>query len=529
MATIDKSFNIDFFYKLLELGKANEALKMIYDLFDDIEEVKKMLFYLSNIFLEKKEFKKAKIVLSEALKLDPDKNYLKYNMGVVNFYLFDFEESLKYFKSIDIIDEYYPYALPYISYCYIEKKDYEMAYKITKDERFFSSYDENVYMVAIRFIELQKLDYAIDLFQRMYEKKQTPLSIYGMGIGSFLKKDFVKAIEYFEKFFDILKNDKNIKVALDYLYFGLGISYYEVENYDKAIEFLTYCIERTKNLFEIYFYIGLSYKAKNDITLALKFLRKALDYEPLDYNQLGVLGDSFFELGDIEYAKKSYEKCIEKTKNKVYEVKLGLIAVMKENFEEGYNIFKKFLDMEIDGDFKIEVLKQLTLCSYYTERYEEALVYGQKLLENNVREERFFLIIGNSLFMLNKPIEAEIIIELSLKFFPESTELFYTLGIVKSNLLKYEEADKIFTELITKEKKGEYLYAAALTKIRLGEKRQAIDFLLESLDFYKEDKDFLYRIGLQFVELGEKDLAKKVFEMVIKLDPEHKGAKNFLS
>ncbi len=529
MATVDKNFNIDFFYKLLELGKSNEALKMIYDLFDDIEEVKKMLFYLSNIFLEKKEFKKAKIVLSEALKLDPDKNYLKYNMGVVNFYLFDFDESLKIFKSIDIIDDYYPYALPYVAYCYMEKKDYDMAYKITKDERFFSSYDENVYMVGIRFIELQKLDYAIDLFQRMYEKKQTPLSIYGMGIGSFLKKDFIKAIEYFEKFFNILKNDKNIRVALDYLYFGLGISYYEVKNYDKAIEFLNYCIERTKNLFEIYFYIGLSYKAKNDMILALEFLRKALEYEPLDYNQLGVLGDSFFELNDIEYAKKSYEKCVEKTKNKIYEVKLGLIAVMKGDFEEGYNIFKEFLYLDIDNDFKVEVLKQLTLCSFYTQRFDEALIYGQMLLEKNVIEERFFLIIANSLFMLDRLIEAEIIIESSLNFFPESTELLYTLGIVKSNLLKYEEADKIFTELISKEKKGEYLYAAALTKIRFGKKREAIDFLLESLDFFKENKDFLYRIGLQFVELGEKELSRKAFEMVLKLDPEHKGAKNFLS
>ncbi|MCX7821410.1 MAG: tetratricopeptide repeat protein [Brevinematales bacterium] len=529
MATVDRNFNIDFFYKLLELGKTNEALKMIYDLFDDLEEIKKMLFYLSNIFLEKNEFKKAKIIIGEALKLEPEKNYLKYNMGVVNFYLYDFEESLKYLKSIDVIDDYYSYALPYIAYCYIEQKQYEKAYNITKDEKFFDSYDENIYMVGIRFIELQKIDYAIDLFQRMYEKKQTPLSIYGMGIGSFLKKEFVDAVKYFENFYNILKKDKNIKVQVDYLYFGLGISYYETGQYDKAIEFLTYGLERKKYLFELYNYIGLSYKAKNDFSMALEFLRKAFLYEPLDQNYFGVLGDTFFELGDIEYAKKSYQKCFEKTKNKVFEIKIGLIAVMEGNFEEGYNIFKKFLEYEVDNNFKIEILKQLALCSYYIERYEEALIYGQQLLENNVKEERFFLIIGNSLFMLNKPIEAEEIIELSLKFFPESSELLYTLGIVKSNLLKYQEADKIFEKLILRDKKGEYLYAYALTKIRLREIDKAVEIFMECIEFFKQNEDFLYKIGQQLFEIGREDLAERVFNMVLALNPEHKGAKSFLS
>ncbi len=419
--------------------------------------------------------------------------------------------------------------MPYIAYCYLEKKEYDIAWKVTKDEKFFLSYDENIYMVGIRFIELQKINYAIDFFKRMYEKKQTPLSIYGMGICSFLKKDFNKAIEYFENFYESLKKDKNIRIQLDYLYFGLGISYYETGNYDRAIEFLSKGIDSKKYLFELYNYIGLSYKAKNDFSSALDFLRKAFEYEPSEPIHIGVLGDYFFELGDLEYAKKSYLRCNEKTGNKSYKIKVGLIAVMEENFEEGYNIFKEFLDYQEDNSFKIEILKQMTLCTYYTGRYEEALLYGQQLLEHKIKEERFFLIIANSLFMLNKPKDAEEILELSIKIFPQSLELFYTLGIIKSNLLKYEEADKIFNELISIKKKGEYLYASALTKIRLGEKKKAKELLEECIGLFKNDKDFLYRVGLQFIDLGESEMARKVFKLVLEIAPEHKGAKTFLS
>ncbi len=528
MAIYDKGIDTNFINKLLEMGKNKETITIIYESSKDIEETKENLFQLSNLYIEKKDFKNAYILANEAYKLDPENEAFIYNLALINFYLENYNESLRIFETIKPSSKYYKYSLPYIAYCYVQKKEYDKALSLIEIEGFFSSYDENIYLVGLKLIEEKQLDYAIKLFEKFNENKSSFFAIYGLGIAYFANKNFEKAIEYFSIIYVMNKKNRFNNINIDYLYEGLGVSYYENKQYDRAIKILNEAIQKKIENSEIYYYLADSYKKVNDYQNAIKYFTKTLEIEN-NPEICEMVGDSLFEMNELTLSEEAYKKAYNLSKKRKFYFKLGLVMVTKENFEKAYEIFSNLFKEEQSEEMTIEILKQLTLSCYYTERYEEALVYGKELIEKNIKEERLFLVIINSLFMLNKIKEAEEIIDLSLKYFKNSIPLLYTKGILKSNLHKYEEADKIFSELIEMEENGNYLYAYALVKLQVNQKDKAIELLKRSLKYFEDDTESLYKIGVKFFELGEKEMANKIFLKVLEIDPAHKGAKALIN
>ncbi|MGC8765919.1 MAG: tetratricopeptide repeat protein [Brevinematia bacterium] len=523
MGTYDRQFNLDFFDKLLEIGKEKEALKLIYDLFQDRREdggkIKKMLSSLSAVYVERREYKKALVILKEAAFLDPEDEALRFNLGLVYFFYEDYTKAIHIFENLDR-DKFSKKFLPYLTFCYLATGKDEKAINLIKDKDFLSSRDDEIYMVGMKFIEKKHFEVAKDIFEEMVKKgSKNKSTIYGLGISYFSCGDFEKAKECFESISKEIEKDSK---DFDYFYIGLGVSCYQVGDYDGAIKAFSKAIEKKIYMDVALLYTGKAYLKQNKLQAAIDSIREAKKLNPREPEIWKTLGDIYYENGDIENARLNYDKCFKITNDINFAFRLGLIEVLEKNFNKAYPYFKQCLESErLDPSQRIEVLKQLVLCAYYIERYEEALVYSRELMEKGIREERFFLIISYSLIKLNILDEAEEILNLALEIFPESAALLYTLGTVKSTQFKYEEADALFEKAIKIEKNPDFLYAAGLTKMKLNDKLSAIRLFSELENYYENDSKLLYKLALFYIELGEEGKAKNLFEKILALEPEN--------
>ncbi len=526
MAYYDREFNIDFFEKLLEMGKEKEALKLVYDLFNENDKIKKMFTALSVMYLKNGNHKKALPVLKEILFLDPKNESVRFDLGLIYFSCNNYAKATEMFEPLVGNTRFSGRLFPYLSFAYLMEEKDNMAIELINKREFLLSRDDEIYMIGMKLIEKKYPELAKELFLKLVkEGRKSVFTIYGLGISYFSCEEFERAKECFE---EVLTGTSRVEKEFNYLYIGLGVSYFQLGEYEKALKIFLTAVENNVFKGEAFFYIGLIYFKLGNFESAISNLREAGKLNPKDPEVWKVLGDVYYEINDLENAKISYKKCYKLTEDMNFAFRVGLIAILKKDFQEAYKFFKICLEnKKIDNSLRVEILKQLVLAAYYINKYEETLIYSRELLEKGVRDERFFLVISNSLLKLGIIDESEEILSLALKIYPESSALTYTLGMVKSNQLKYEEADILFEKAISIERNPDFLYASALTKMKLNDKLSAIK-LFSEFQNYQNDPERLYRVALFFIELGAKDKAKEVFERILSIQPDNNMAKEYL-
>ena len=527
MASVDKNFNLEFFEKLLDIGKYNEAIKLIYDMFDNIADIQKMLAYLSAFYLEDKQYDRALVILKELIQLNPEDEGSRYNLGLVYFFKDQFQEAVGVFESLIKGEKFADKVFPYLIYSYICIGKYEDALKFFESERFLNLEDELIEMLMTKLIDVGKYVIVRDIYEKLLNKGKKSYNIlYGLGVVNSLLNDFEKAKNYFEMGLEYF--EKNLD-NYSYIYMGLGIACLQIGDYKNALKNFEKSIEKKLNVSDALLYSGRVYYKLGNVKMAIEKINEAGNLNSSDPEIWKAIGDIYYEMNDISNAKINYKKSYLLRQDSFLAFMVGLFDIVENNFEEAYEYLKKaILDNSLKTSIKEEILKQLVLACYYVKKYEEALNYARELLEKGIREERLFLIVSNSLTNLNLFKEAEEILEFAIKSFPKSAKLFYSLGMVKNTLLKFEEADKFFNKALDLERNSEFLYAAALTKIQVNDKLSAVKLFCEAKDYYKDDKKMLYKIALHLLEIGEKKVAKSVFLRLLELDPDNREVKDYL-
>lgn len=118
------------------------------------------------------------------------------------------------------------------------------------------------------------------------------------------KRDYDKAISYFNSSLEIKPNDLN---SLD----GKGWSYYQKGNYANSIKSFSGALEIKPNYVDALVGRGWSYYRKSNFEKAILDFNGALAINPNHTNMLNVRGWAFYFTGDFEKAIKSFNKTIE--------------------------------------------------------------------------------------------------------------------------------------------------------------------------------------------------------------------------
>jgi len=211
---------------------------------------------------------------------------------------------------------------------------------------------------------------------------------------------------------------------------------------------------------------------------ALTYYKKALNYNPKNFQAYFELGSLLYSLSKFDDAIKHFDKAISLHPNfaPLY-FNVSLCHMQKKDIDKTIEYLKK--SIEVDPSYK-KAYNQLGAILHKHKKDEEAVVYLKKAHENNPEAFDMILLLGRALRNLDRLEEAVPYFRKALEKRPESTvtllELANTLNMLGNNMESldlYQKALEINPEMITVK------YNVAYTMKKMG-------YVQESLKMYKE-------------------------------------------
>ena len=195
--------------------------------------------------------------------------------------------------------------------------------------------------LAILYLKIKNLNKSEFFFNQILDKTKNFLVFYNFGLLQAEKKDYNKAISYFEKSYTL---NNNFLPAQHHL----AMAYTEIKDYNLAVATYEKLLKindlKDINLGVIYNNLGNVYSSLKKFDLAYNYLLKALRYS-IDkskiYNNLGYL---CYQIGDLEKSILYFKKATEKNdENLNYHSRLIATSLYSFNHKNLYsNYINKF-------------------------------------------------------------------------------------------------------------------------------------------------------------------------------------------
>ena len=195
--------------------------------------------------------------------------------------------------------------------------------------------------LAILYLKIKNLNKSEFFFNQILDKTKNFLVFYNFGLLQAEKKDYNKAISYFEKSYTL---NNNFLPAQHHL----AMAYTEIKDYNLAVATYEKLLKTNDvkdiNLGVIYNNLGNVYSSLKKFDLAYNYLLKALRYS-IDkskiYNNLGYL---CYQIGDLEKSILYFKKATEKNdENLNYHSRLIATSLYSFNHKNLYsNYINKF-------------------------------------------------------------------------------------------------------------------------------------------------------------------------------------------
>ena len=225
---------------------------------------------------------------------------------------------------------------------------------------------------------------------------------YKLGIAYYEIGEYKKALKFdflAYRQFEQLADNKGIAQALNEIgtmYDVLGDSIKAKKNLFKALK-IRVNIKDTAGLFDSYNNIGVYYYYKNNYAKALRFYNKAYKIAP-KHSVLNNIGEIYYETGDFENALKYFNKSLNlvlEKKNDSYVnamllMNIGMVYYKQKSFKNAIVKLKQSIDIAKKVNSKL-LLKDIynKLTEVYSEQndYKNALKYN--ILNSNLKDTLF--------------------------------------------------------------------------------------------------------------------------------------------
>jgi tetratricopeptide (TPR) repeat protein len=332
---------------------------------------------------------------------------------------------------------------------YIQQKNYDKAIDaLQKEVQKNPKSDEGYYLLGVVLGEKERYSEMTDAYNKSLSisnkfsenigssKKYFWANLFNKGVGYYQKgtksddKDSAKI--YFDKSIDAFKSAIEVEPDSADTYKNLAFVYMSSQEYDNAISPLEKLIEKEnaldgyRFLSEIYYVKGVDYKSRydnnkvlSDSLEAMKYFDKAIGvaeqgrkHYPDDSDILLTLSNAYIGANKIEVAIDAFKTGVEKDPmNQYYRYNYGVLLLGKNDFAGAEEQFKKAL--EIDPEYynasynlavtyvkwgayinKVADEKGDLNNKEYKEKYQKALPYLEKIVQNKKDDAQMWELLG---------------------------------------------------------------------------------------------------------------------------------------
>lgn len=332
---------------------------------------------------------------------------------------------------------------------YIQQKNYDKAIDaLQKEVQKNPKSDEGYYLLGVVLGEKERYTEMTDAYSKSLSisnkfsenigssKKYFWANLFNKGVGYYQRgtkiadKDSVKL--FYDKSIEAFNSAIEIEPDSADTYKNLAFVYMSSQEYDKAINPLEKLIEKEnaldgyKFLSEIFYVKGVEYKNKydnnkilSDSLEAMKYFDRAISTAeqgrknyPDDSDILLTLSNAYIGANKIEVAIDAFKTGVEKDPtNQYYRYNYGVLLLGKNDFASAEEQFKKAL--EIDPEYynasynlavtyvkwgayinKIADEKGDLNNREYKEKYQKALPYLEKIVQNKKDDAQMWELLG---------------------------------------------------------------------------------------------------------------------------------------
>lgn len=225
--------------------------------------------------------------------------------------------------------------------------------------------------LAILYLKIKNLNKSDFFFNQILDKTKNFLVFYNFGLLQAEKKDYYKAITYFEKSYTL---NNNFFPAQHHL----AMAYTEIKDYNLAVATYEKLLKTNDvkdiNLGVIYNNLGNVYSSLKKFDLAYNYLLKALRYS-IDkskiYNNLGYL---CYQIGDLEKSILYFKRASEKNdENLNYHSRLIATSLYSFNHKNLYSNYINKFNLTLE---KLKFNSSLNNNSFSFDKFESKLKIG---------------------------------------------------------------------------------------------------------------------------------------------------------
>jgi tetratricopeptide (TPR) repeat protein len=196
----------------------------------------------------------------------------------------------------------------------------------------------------------------------------------------------------FEKAIDLAQKCVNCDNAL----YILGMSYYNLQDYGKAEKYLKHAVAKDDKNPEATYALGRTYLELENEKSAIAQYQKAVQIEPTRSQWAYELGLIYYNQNDFKNALKYFDLAANNGYNKTndfYE-NYGFAQLYAGESENGIKTLNIVMERKPDNK---ELLNNIAHALYETKKYNDALVYFQKLLDLNPKDAQSLYMCGMAL------------------------------------------------------------------------------------------------------------------------------------
>ena len=241
---------------------------------------------------------------------------------------------------------------------------------------------ESYYYLGNIYLEEKNIEKAIRYLEKAVSLKQKADYYNDLGYAYFLKGDYKKAIDCYNR---AIKIDPNLSVA----YYNKALAYRKMGNIKEAIKNYSKAIALNPDDPDYYYNLGIAYRLNNEPQKAIHSYKKAIQLDPYNENYWNNLGNAYYDIGDYKKAVECYKKAVEinpsfflgwqNLANTFLDI--GEYEKAVKAFKKAIKIDKRCADCYMDMGI---ALKELG-------RYDEALKAYEKAVEIDPSQKAIFL------------------------------------------------------------------------------------------------------------------------------------------
>jgi tetratricopeptide (TPR) repeat protein len=232
-------------------------------------------------------------------------------------------------------------------------------------------------------LEMRRIFDAVENFSKAYElDPKNNEVIKELSSLYFNNRQFQKAIEFAEKCNNCDNKDQ-----------VLGISYYHLEDYGKAVKYLQQATAKNDKDAEAAYTLGRTYLELENEKEAIPQYQKAITLEPTRNEWMYELGLIYFNQNDFKNSVKYFDMAANAGYNKTndfYE-NYGFAQLYNGDTENGVKTLNILLERKPNNK---ELINNIAHAMYETKKYNEALGYFSKLLELNPKDAASLFMAG---------------------------------------------------------------------------------------------------------------------------------------